>query len=92
LKDLTGLTLVEPTTFVYGAQSDNFYVYAGPPSSGPGVLSPTFSDTAGDQLKVLGWAIGDKTQGLGEISYFFDGLLLGSPICPAETGLSRRFK
>jgi hypothetical protein len=84
--------LVEPTTFVYGAQSDNFYVYAGPPSSGPGVLSQTFSDTAGEQLKVLGWAIGDKTQGLGEISYFFDGLLLGSPICPAETGLSRRFK
>ena len=41
----------------------------------------TFSDTTGEQLKVSGWAIGDASipDGLGEISYFFDGALLGSP-------------
>jgi hypothetical protein len=78
----SNLTFVEPTTFAYGAESGNFYVYAGPPSSAPGVLSQTFSDTAGEQLKVSGWAIGDTFElptDLGEISYFFDGALLGSP-------------
>ena len=75
------LTSVQPTTIGYGAESGDFYVFAGPPSSAPGVLSQTFSGTAGEQLKVSGWAIGDTSipDGLGEISYFFDGALLGSP-------------
>ena len=51
LTDPSGSTSVEPTTFGYGAQSGNFYVYAGPPSSAPGILSQTFFDTAGEQLK-----------------------------------------
>jgi hypothetical protein len=75
----TPLTTVQPTTIGYGAENGNFYVFAGPPSSAPGVLSQTFSDTAGEQLTVSGWAIGDTTirDGLGEISYFFDGAPLG---------------
>jgi hypothetical protein len=82
LTDPSGSTFVEPTTYGYGAQSGNFYVYAGPPSSTPGVLSQTFSDTAGEKLKVSGWAIGDTfnfPNNLGEVSYYFDGALLGSP-------------
>ena len=61
------------------AQSGNFYVYA--PSPEPSVLAHTFADTAGQQLTISGWAIGDTStqHGLGEVSYFFDGVLLGSP-------------
>ena len=61
------------------AQSGNFYVYA--PSPEPSVLAHTFADTAGQQLTISGWAIGDTStqDGLGEVSYFFDGVLLGSP-------------
>jgi PEP-CTERM motif len=76
------LTSVQPTAFGYGAENGQFYVYAGPPSSLPGVLSQTFSDTAGEQLNVSGWAIGDTfdlPNNLGEVSYFFDNVLLGSP-------------
>jgi hypothetical protein len=58
LTDPLGLTSVQRTTFLYGAQSGTFYVYA-----------------------LSGWAIGDTStqDGLGEVSYFFDGVLLGSP-------------
>jgi hypothetical protein len=45
LTDPLGLTFVQPTTFVYGAQGRNFYFYA--PSPEPSVLSQTFADTAG---------------------------------------------
>lgn len=82
LTDTSDLTFVEPTTFGYGAESGNYYVYAGPPSSAPGVLSQTFSDTLGQALKVSGWAIGDTFDlptNLGNVSYYFDGALLGSP-------------
>jgi hypothetical protein len=80
LTDPSGLTTVQ-STIGYPPESGTFYVFAGPPSSAPGVLSQTFADTAGEQLKVSGWAIGDTAiaDGLGEISYFFDGALLGSP-------------
>jgi hypothetical protein len=79
LTDPLGVTSVQRTTFVYGAQSGNFYVYA--PSPEPSVLAQTFADTVGQQLTISGWAIGDTStpDGLGEISYFFDGVLLGSP-------------
>ena len=82
LTDPSGSTFVEPTTFGYGAQRGNYYVYAGPPSSAPGVLSQTFNDVAGELLKVSGWAIGDTfnlPNNLGDVSYYFDGVLLGSP-------------
>ena len=82
LTDPSGLTTVEPTTIGYGAESGNFYVFAEPLSSAPGILSQTFSDMAGEQLKVSGWAIGDTfnlPNNLGTVSYFFDGALLGSP-------------
>ena len=82
LTDPSGLTTVEPTTIGYGAESGNFYVFAEPPSSAPGILSQTFSDMAGAQLKVSGWAIGDTfnlPNNLGAVFYFFDGALLGSP-------------
>jgi PEP-CTERM motif len=82
LTDPSALTFVEPTSFGYGAESGNFYVYAGPPTSAPGTLSQTFADTAGQQLNISGWAIGDTFElpnNLGEVSYFFDGALLGSP-------------
>jgi hypothetical protein len=82
LTDPSGSTTVEPTTFAYHAQSGDFYVYAGPPSSAPGILSQTFFDTVGEQLKVSGWAVGDTfnlPNNLGDVSYYFDGVLLGSP-------------
>jgi hypothetical protein len=82
LTDPSGSTSVEPTTFGYGAQRGNYYVYAGPPSSAPGVLSQTFADVAGESLKVSGWAVGDTfnlPNNLGDVSYYFDGVLLGSP-------------
>jgi hypothetical protein len=81
LADPLGLTFVQPTTFGYGAQDGNFYVYAAPPASFPGALGQTFSDTPGEQLSISGWAIGDPSvdDGLGDISYFFDGVLLGAP-------------
>ena len=47
LTDPLGVTFVQPTTFVYGAQSGNFYVYA--PSPEPSVLAQTFADTAGQR-------------------------------------------
>jgi hypothetical protein len=75
------LTSVQQTPFAYGAESGKFYVYAGPPSSLPGILTQRFSDTAGAKLNISGWAIGDIAidDGLGEVSYFFDGVHLGSP-------------
>ena len=78
----SGSTFVEPTTFGYGAQHGNYYVYAGPPSSAPGVLSQIFADVAGNSLKVSGWAVGDTfniPNNLGDVSYYFDGVSLGSP-------------
>jgi hypothetical protein len=77
LTDPLGLILVQPTAFLYGAQSGNFYVYA--PSPEPSILAQTLADTAGQQLMISGWAIGDTStpDGLGEVSYFFDGVLLG---------------
>jgi hypothetical protein len=77
--DPLGLTLVQPTAFLYGAQSGNFYVYAASPVLS--VLAQTFADTVGQQLTISGWATGDASidDGLGEVSYFFDGVLLGSP-------------
>jgi hypothetical protein len=81
LADPLGLTFVQPTTFGYGAEDGKFYVYAAPPTSFPGSLSQTFSDTPGELLNITGWAIGDTSvdDGLGDISYFFDGVLLPSP-------------
>jgi hypothetical protein len=63
----------------YGAQSGDWYLVDDTPDDG--TLSQTFTDTAGQQLTVSGWTIGDKHTpgGLGEISYFFNGVLLGSP-------------
>jgi hypothetical protein len=77
LTDPLGLTFVEPTAFLSGAQSGNFYVYA--PSPEPSVIAQTFADAAGRHLTIAGWAIGDTSteDGLGEVSYFFDGVLLG---------------
>jgi hypothetical protein len=79
LTDPLGLTLVQPNGFLFGAQSGNFYVYA--PSPLTSTLAQTFADTAGQLLTISGWAIGDASieDGLGDVSYFFDGLLLGSP-------------
>jgi len=79
LTDPLGLTLVQPNSFVFGAQSGDFYVYA--PSPLTSVLAQTFADTAGQQLTISGWAIGDASAqgGLGDVSYFFDGVRLGSP-------------
>jgi hypothetical protein len=77
-----GSTFVEPTTFGYLGGGGNYYVYAGPPSSSPGILSQTFLDVAGELLTVSGSAIGDTfnlPDNLGEVSYYFDGILLGSP-------------
>jgi hypothetical protein len=82
LTDPSLSTFVEPTTFGYGAESGNFYVYAGPPSTAPGVLSQMFTDIAGQELKISGWAIGDTfnlPNNLGTVSYYFDGVFLGSP-------------
>ena len=89
LNDPSGFTYIEPTTYGYGAQKGNWYVYAGPPSTAPGTLSQTFSDISGDKLTISGWAIGDTTtsfdangqpvSNLGQVSYFLDGNLLGSP-------------
>ena len=60
----------------YGAQSGDWYLVDDTPDDG--TLSQTFTDTAGQQLTVSGWTIGDKHTpgGLGEISYFFIGVLL----------------
>jgi hypothetical protein len=79
LTDLLGITFVAQNNFLFGAQSGNFYVYA--PSPAPSILAETFADTAGQQLTISGWAIGDASteDGLGEVSYFFNGMLLGSP-------------
>lgn len=82
LTDFLGLTFVVHSGFAgIAAQDGNFYVDAGPPSSFPGSLSQTFADTAGQKLNISGWAIGDAVTpgGLGDVSYFFDGILLGSP-------------
>jgi hypothetical protein len=82
LNDPSGSTSVQPTSFGYGAQAGNSYVYAGPPSSSPGSLSQTFADHAGDSLKISGWAIGDtfnSPNNLGNVSYYFDKVFLGSP-------------
>jgi hypothetical protein len=82
LTDFLGLTFVVHSGFGgIAAQDGNFYVDAGPPSSFPGALSQTFADTAGQKLNISGWAIGDAATsgGLGDVSYFFDGILLGSP-------------
>jgi hypothetical protein len=81
LTDPSGFTTVEPSSFAYGAQSGAFYVYAGPPSTAPGVLSQSFADVAGQNLTVTGWAIGDTNirDGLGSVSYYLDGVFLGSP-------------
>jgi hypothetical protein len=51
-------TAVEPTSFGYGAESGNYYVYEGPVGS-DGTLSQTFSDTPGGTLEVSGWLVGD---------------------------------
>lgn len=75
-------TTVQPSAFGYGAQSGNFYVYAGPSSASPSTLSQTFFDTSGQNLAVSGWAIGDtfdSPNNLGNVAYYFDGTLLGSP-------------
>jgi hypothetical protein len=81
LSDPLGLTFVQPTSFAFGAEDGAFYVYAAPPSAFPGALSQTFSDAPGQVLTISGWAIGDGSidGGLGQVSYFFDGVLLGSP-------------
>jgi hypothetical protein len=82
LTDASGLTTVQQNPFGYHAESGKFYVYAGPPTSAPGILSQTFADTAGQKLNISGWAIGDTfdlPNNLGEVSYFFDGVNLGSP-------------
>jgi PEP-CTERM motif-containing protein len=95
LADPGDFTFVEPTTFGYGAESGNFYVYAGPPSATPSVLSQTFSDTAGQELKISGWAIGDTfdlPNNLGEVSYFFDGVLLGAPDLSSGNWTQSRFQ
>jgi hypothetical protein len=94
LTDSSGLSFVQPVSFGFGAQSGNFYVYAGPPSSSPGVLSQAFSDTAGSKLDISGWAIGDSAveRGLGEISYFFDDVLLGSPDLSSGTWTQSTFQ
>jgi hypothetical protein len=79
LADPLGLTFVAQNDFLFGAQSGNFYVYA--PSPAPSSLAQTFADTAGQQLTISGWVIGDASidDGLGTVSYFFDGKLLGFP-------------
>ena len=71
LTDPLGLTFVAQNNFLFGAQSGKFYVYA--PSPAPTTLAQTFADTAGQQLTISGWAIGDTSteDGLGEVSYFF---------------------
>jgi hypothetical protein len=65
----------------YGAESGGWFVVGAASTTAPSSLSQTFPDTAGQQLTVSGWAIGDKTRpnGLGEIAYFFDNQQLGAP-------------
>jgi hypothetical protein len=77
LTDPLGITFVAQNSFLFGAQDGDFYVYA--PSPAPSVLAQTFADTAGQQLTISGWAIGDASidDGLGAVSYFFDGMPLG---------------
>jgi PEP-CTERM motif len=63
----------------YGAQSGDWYLVNS--TLDFSMLSQTFTDTQGQLLTVSGWTIGDEHTpgGLGEISYFFNGVLLGSP-------------
>jgi hypothetical protein len=65
----------------YGAESGAWFVVGAASTTAPSHLSQMFSDIAGQQLTVSGWAIGDKTRpnGLGEITYFFDNQQLGAP-------------
>ena len=69
----------------YGAKSDgksgNWLAVSAEPLYAPSFLSQTFSDIAGQQLTISGWAIGDPTVegGLGEITYFFNDQELGAP-------------
>ena len=95
LTDFLGLTFVANSGFAgVSAQDGDFYVNAGPPSSFPGSLSQTFADTAGQRLSISGWAIGDATTpgGLGDVSYFFDGILLGSPDLSSGTWTPSTFQ
>jgi len=84
LTDPSGADGVVPTDngfLDYGAESGDWFAVGSAPTTDPSVLAQTFSDPAGQPLKVSGWAIGDTTipGGLGEITYFSDGVKLGSP-------------
>ncbi len=66
-----GYTTVEPTSYGYGAQAGNYYLYEGPVGS-DGILSQTFSDTAGQTLHVSGWVTGNGTSP-SDVNFNFDG-------------------
>jgi hypothetical protein len=88
-------TSVVPTTFGYGAESGSFYAYAGPPTSAPGILFQAFPDNVGALLTVSGWAIGltyDPPGTLGQVSYFFDGVKLGSPDLSSGNWIQSKFQ
>ena len=68
----TGLTFVELTPFVYGAEDGKYYLYAGPIGS-DGVLSQSFVDTPGQTLLVSGWLAGDGTSP-SDFRMSFDGI------------------
>jgi hypothetical protein len=65
----------------YGAESGSWFFVSAVSTDSPSFLSQTFSDIAGQQLTVSGWAIGDPNtkDGLGEITYFFNNQELGAP-------------
>jgi hypothetical protein len=65
----------------YGAESGAWFFASAVSTDTPSSLSQTFSDIAGQQLTLSGWAIGDPNtkDGLGEITYFFNNQQLGAP-------------
>jgi hypothetical protein len=53
------------------AENGIYYVYEGPIGS-DGILSQTFSDTAGATLYISGWVIGNGTSP-SDVGFYFDG-------------------
>jgi hypothetical protein len=77
LEDIPGTDAVVATDngflgLDYGAETGGWFAVSAAPTYAPSMLNQTFSDTAGQQLTVSGWAIGDTTRasGLGEITTF----------------------
>lgn len=66
-----GYTSVEPSGYGYSAEDGNYFVFEGPVGS-DGLLSQTFSDTAGQTLQISGWVTGDGSSP-SDVNFIFDG-------------------